>query len=113
MNKNRFPASLFGVAFMAALLLGAPQSHAQLRAVRFDVGWFPGYYDGLAVVGFLLVILLLLFKDEKKAILPGFCANCANRSQRLASASTFCTLKCKYNPLYEYSYTGTYYSKAR
>lgn len=82
-------------------------------AAPFDIGWFPGYYDGLTVVVFLLVILLVLFKEERKAALPGFCANCVNRRQRLASASTYCPLKCKYNPLYEYGYTGVYYSKTR
>lgn len=78
--------------------------------MRFDFQ-FPGYYDGLAVTGFLLVILLLLFKHEKNAVLPPFCAKCANRRQRLGSASTYCPLKCKYNPLHQYDYSGTYFRK--
>ncbi|MBI3794927.1 MAG: hypothetical protein HY280_09405 [Nitrospinae bacterium] len=73
-----------------------------------DTFYFPGYTDGFAVVALLLFIFLMLWKTEKKMILPQFCEKCMNLRKRIGG-STFCRLKCKYNPLHGLDYTGTYF----
>jgi hypothetical protein len=44
--------------------------------------------------------------------LPQFCNSCANYGQRLFNSS-YCHLKCKYNPRYEYSYSNNYYLRKK
>ena len=73
---------------------------------------FPGYTDGLVVVGLLIFIGLMIFKAEKKMQLPPFCTSCANWHERPFS-STYCTLKCQFNPQYAHNFTGNYYVKKR
>jgi len=73
---------------------------------------FPGYTDGLVVVALLFFIFLMIFKTEKKMQLPQFCNSCANYGQRLFNSS-YCHLKCKYNPRYEYSYSNNYYLRKK